>query len=251
MADKRYRRAPGRRGSNRVSRRKVDRSQKNAGSGRDTRPDFGAHVMSLSRKGGRRRHASKRTTSSPVRKVGRQRLKLILVAVTIASLLLGGRAVYLSVAEVDGPQAMAAEQSTETRDVASGRGDILSADGRKLATSLDRYHLIATPYQIENPKEVASRLSKLAGPELGQTEEQIESELTERDARGNLGGYSVIGSIEPQTAEKIRDLSYEGLNLAPTAVRAYPDGQLASQVTGYLGDYGRPFGGLSLVTMRN
>ena len=169
---------------------------------------------------------------------------MVLVVVTLVCLLLGGRAVYLTVAEGDGLQALAAEQPAETQDVSDGRGDILTADGRLLATSLDRYRLIATPYQIENPTEVASKLVEVAGPELGQTEAQITSELTERDARGNLGGYSVIGSVEPHTAERVQELSVEGLTLSPTSVRAYPDGQIASQTTGYLGNYGEPFGGV-------
>ena len=169
---------------------------------------------------------------------------MVLVAVTIMSLLLGGRAAYLAVADGNGIQALAAEQPVEAQNVASGRGDILTADGRQLATSLDRYRLVATPYQIENPEEVASRISRLAGPELGKTEEQIKTKLTERDARGRLGGYSVIGSVEPSAAEKIQELSFEGLTLFPTSVRAYPDDQLASQTAGYLGDYDEPFGGV-------
>ena len=200
--------------------------------------------MPLARKSGRGTGAPKRTAPSPARKVGRRRLRLVLVAVTLASLLLGGRAIYLTVADADGLQALAAEQPTESQNVASGRGDILTSDGRRLATSLDRYRLVATPYQIENPKEVASRLFELAGSELGQTEEQISAQLTERDARGNLGGYSVVGSVEPQTAEKIQELFLEGLTLSPTSARTYPDGQLASQTAGYLGDYGEPFGGI-------
>ena len=84
----------------------------------------------------------------------------------------------------------------------------------------------------------------MAGSELGQTEEQISAQLTERDARGNLSGYSVVGSVEPQTAEKIQELFLEGLTLSPTSARTYPDGQLASQTAGYLGDYGEPFGGI-------
>ncbi|CAN5771529.1 penicillin-binding protein 2 [soil metagenome] len=177
-------------------------------------------------------------------KIGRRRLKLVLVAVTIASLLLTGRAFYLTMGDGEGLQAMAAEQSSETQDVASGRGDILTADGRRLATSLDRFNLIATPYQIESPSEVAMKISQIAGTELGLSATQITTELTARDASGNLGGYNVIGSIEPVSAEKIRALSVEGLTLTPTSVRAYPDGQLASQTTGYLGDYGEPFGGI-------
>ncbi len=169
---------------------------------------------------------------------------MVLVAVTLSSLLLCGRAVYLTAAEDAGLSAFAAEQTAEPGDAANGRGDILTADGRQLATSLERYRLISTPYQIEKPAEVAAELFEVAGPELGRTEKQILAELTERDAQGNLGGYSVIGSIKPRTAERIRKLPYEGLTLSPTSIRRYPDGRLASQATGYLGDYGEPFGGI-------
>ena len=54
----------------------------------------------------------------------------------------------------------------------------------------------------------------------------------------------MIGSIKPRTAERLRKLPYEGLTLSPTSIRRYPDGRLASQATGYLGDYGEPFGGI-------
>lgn len=244
MADKRYRRAAGSRGSNRVSREKAGRNRRRSGSKRDVRPDESAHVVPFARKSRRRTRAPKRAAASPSRRVGRQRLRMLLVAFTVVSLLLGGRAVYLAVADADGLQALAAEQTAGSTDPADGRGDILTSDGRRLATSLERYRLVATPYQIENPEEVAQELFELAGPELSSTKEDILSELTERDARGNLGGYSVIGSVQPQTAERIQDLTIEGLTLSPTSVRAYPDGQLASQTAGYLGDYDEPFGGV-------
>ncbi|HZY66210.1 MAG TPA: penicillin-binding protein 2 [Rubrobacteraceae bacterium] len=168
----------------------------------------------------------------------------MLIAVTVVSLLLGAKAIYLSVADGGSLQALAAEQPGTGPDVAHGRGDILTADGRQLATSLERYSLVATPYQVENPDEVAAKLAEVAGTELGQTEEQIAAKLAERDDRGNLGGYSIIGTVEPGTADRIQELAFAGLTLTPTSVRAYPDGQLASQTTGYLGDYGSPFGGI-------
>ncbi|MGF1471862.1 MAG: peptidoglycan D,D-transpeptidase FtsI family protein [Rubrobacteraceae bacterium] len=166
------------------------------------------------------------------------------MAVALVCLLLGGRAVYLSVASSDAVQALAAEQPAQEDPAAKDRGDILSADGRQLATSLQRYRLISTPYQIEDPEETASTLSNVVGDELGQNKEQIKAALTKQDSKGNLRGYSIVGSIEPQAAEKVRELEVEGLTLTPVPVRTYPDGQLASQTIGYLGDYGTAFGGI-------
>lgn len=244
MTGNRYKRAPGSSKSKRARRREGGRPVGRGRSIRKAPQGTGGKVVSFSRHASKRRRAPRRAKASQPSAVGPTRLKIVLIAVAITSLLLGGRAVNLSVADGVGLQALASERNAETQNPAYGRGDIITTDGRRLATSLERFRLVATPYQVENPAEVAAQLSGLVGPEIGKTKEQIEEKLSKRDARGNLGGYSVIGNVEPQSAEKVRDLGIEGLTLAPVSVRTYPDGQLASQVAGYLGDYGSPFGGI-------
>ncbi len=150
----------------------------------------------------------------------------------------------MSVMEGGVHQALAAEQSSEPPVAAVGRGDILTSDGRKLATSLDRYEVVATPYLIDKPDEVAEALAGTIGPDTGLEAEDIKSKITERNASGSLGGYSIVGTVDPQTAEKVKSLGINGIDLSPTAERVYPDGMLASQLVGYLGEYGSPFGGL-------
>lgn len=244
MADKRYRRARGSTGTDRGRRKKANRSSKRTVFSGVSRANSGASVVPFSRKNEKQSRTPRKAATTATRNVGRQRLRMVLVAVTVASLLLGGRAIYLSVIEQGGLQALAAEQTTQAQGPTSDRGDILTADGRLLATSLERYRVIATPYQIEEPSKVTSKLLEVAGPDLGMTREQISARLTEKDARGRLGGYSVVGTVEPQTADKLQELAIEGLSFAPTTERVYPDGQLASQTIGYLGDYGESFGGI-------
>lgn len=179
---------------------------------------------------------------------------IVLAAVVLVGLLLGGRAVQLSVLEgTERQQAFAAEQSSEAPVAAVGRGDIITLDGRKLATSLDRYDVIATPYLIDDPGGVAKALARVIengppgdeqNPEEKQSLEEIKSAVTERNAGGDLDGYSIVANVDPQTAEKVESLGINGIDLVPTAERAYPDGALASQLVGYLGEYGSPFGGL-------
>ncbi len=167
---------------------------------------------------------------------------MILVAVMITSLLLGGRAVYLSVVEGGGVPALAAEQTASTAP--NLRGDILSADGRTLATSLQRYRVVATPYQVEDAEEAARQLHGIIGEETGQTAEEIRKKLVSHDDRGNLSGYSVLGNVEPEIAGEVEDLNLAGVTVAPSSARVYPDGKLASQFVGHFGDYGEPFGGI-------
>lgn len=204
--------------------------------------------MPFSRRRRQRRQSRQRRVSTgdgaakPASEVGRKRVGLVLVAVMAVSLLLSGRAVYLSVVEGGGVPALAAEQTAASNS--DLRGNVLSADGRMLATSLERYRLVATPYQIEDADVAARQLGEVVGEETDQTLEEIRKKLTRHDDRGNLSGYSVLGSVKPETAEKVEGLNLEGVTVTPSSTRIYPDGKLASQMVGHFGDYGEPFGGI-------
>src|ERR687894_1047756 len=174
---------------------------------------------------------------------GRGRVRLILgaVAVVCVSLSLEGRAVQLSVAKDDRYQALTAEANAEERSGAAtssertGRGSIVSADGRYLAMSLDTAKVIATPYQVEEPEEAAEALSEVLGEDAGTTTE-IEEKLVEKNDEDGPSGYSVVAEdVEPETAREVNKLGLSGISTAPDERRVYPSGALASQLVGYLG----------------
>ena len=171
---------------------------------------------------------------------------MVAVAFAIVGLLLGGRAVQMIVTDGEQYQAFAAEQSVGEVPVAAPiRGSILSADGRQLATSLGTARIVATPYQIEKPENAARALAVVMGSETGPSAAEIEALLTKRGADGRPSGYSVVASgDEPETANKVAALGIGGITVIPDAVRVYPERSLASQLTGYLGDYGEAFGGV-------
>lgn len=155
-------------------------------------------------------------------------------AVAVVCLALGGRAVQLSLASEE----VTALFSMEHRRVAAfedraERGAIFSADGRQLAASLDASEVVATPYLIEDPRATAEALAEVLGS--GVTE--VEEKLTRKDDGGALSGYSVVASgVEPEKARGIQDLALTGISVAPDAERVYPNGALASQTLGYLGE---------------
>jgi cell division protein FtsI/penicillin-binding protein 2 len=123
------------------------------------------------------------------------------------------------------------------------RGDILSSDGRALATSLRAAQISATPYQVEHPRRAAERLARVLGPGAGDAKE-IESKLTARNGAGKLTGYSVIAEgVEPEVARRVEDLGIEGVYAEPGEVRTYPGGSDASQLLGYVGR-DQAFGGV-------
>ena len=174
---------------------------------------------------------------------GRGRVRLILGAVVVVcvSLSLEGRAVQLSVAKDDRYQAFTTEAYAEERSGAAtssertGRGSIVSADGRYLAMSLDTAKVIATPYQVEEPEEAAEALSEVLGEDAG-TATEIEEKLVEKNDEDGPSGYSVVAEdVEPETAREVKKLGLSGISTAPDERRVYPSGALASQLVGYLG----------------
>ena len=172
---------------------------------------------------------------------------MVAVAFVVVGLLLGVRAVQMIVADGDRYQAFAAEREVGwSAPVATQtRGSIVSADGRELATSLEAARIIASPYQIQEPAKVARTLAGVIGPETDLSVEEIEASLTQRGADSRLSGYSVVASgVKQETAEKVGRLGIEGISVAPDTVRVYPERYLASQLMGYLGDYGDAFGGV-------
>ena len=190
------------------------------------------------------------STGSEACTVGHRRLRMVVAVFVVTGLLLGGRAVQISLSDDERYQAFAAERDGGDISTSSPvRGSIVSADGRELATSLEAARIIATPYQIQDPKAAASALAGVLGPETGQSEEELRASLSSKDASGRPGGYSVVAvDVTPETAqrveEKVAELGIAGISTSQDTVRVYPDGSLASQLTGYQGDYGEAFGGV-------
>jgi len=169
-----------------------------------------------------------------------------MVAVAVAGALLGVRAAHLSFTDASRYAAIASETGVTrlSQQTPVERGDILSADGRKLATTLEAAKVIATPYQVEEPAATARELHDVIGAESRLDASEIEAALRKTDARGEPNGYSVVGTVDPETAEKVLDLGLVGIDVAPAGERVYPDGALASQLIGHLGDYDESYGGV-------
>ena len=173
-------------------------------------------------------------------------MRMVAAVFAVTGLLLGGRAVHISLVDDERYQAFAAEQDGgEVSPSPPVRGSIISVDGRELATSLEAACIIATPYQIEDPQAAARALVGVLGPGADQSEEELRASLSKKDASGRPGGYSVVAvDVMPEIARKVEDLGITGISTVPDTVRIYPDGSLASQLTGYQGDYGEAFGGV-------
>src|SRR5215207_9965270 len=212
----------------------------------------GAQVIHLHKSRRARRRATgvasrSSSTGNAAWTTGHRRLRMVVVAFALIGLLLAGRAVQMIVTDGDRYQAFASEQGAGSTAPAAGqaRGSIVSADGRKLATSLQAARVVATPYQIEEPDGAARALADVLGPGNGSGVEEIEASLTERSPDGSLAGYSVVASgVGPETARKVAGLGIAGISVVPDTARVYPEKSLASQLVGHVGEYGDAFGGV-------
>lgn len=170
----------------------------------------------------------------------------MVAAFLVTALLLGARAVQMNLVDDGRYLAHAAEPvAGETPGASEDRGSIVSADGRKLATSLRAARVVATPYQVRQPAKAAEALEGVIGPETGQSAAEIEAALTRGNPDGTPGGYSVVASgLDPETAGEVEELAVGGVSLFSEAERVYPEGALASQLLGHVGTYGEAFGGV-------
>src|SRR5215216_7581361 len=133
------------------------------------------------RAGGAKRGATRAHRASSIgpearTTVGHRRLWMVAAVFAVTGLLLGGRAVHITLTEDESYRAFADEQAGVATPVAAPtRGSIVSADGRELATSLEVARVIATPYQIEDPRATARKLAAMLGPETDRSLEEIQA----------------------------------------------------------------------------
>ena len=227
--------APGPRNARGVVRPSVKGSRKSS----RVRGRVGAKVVPLpqsriqGRKSGRRSGPARQ---GAVKKVGHWRLRVVAGAVALVCVSLGVRAVQLSFVDDERIRALSNDAlASEQPSYGQGRGAIIAADGQPLATSLDAAKVIATPYQIKDPKDTAEVLDGLLGSKAGDAEE-IEGKLAEENDDGELAGYSIVAEeVEPDEARDVQKLNLPGISVEPDETRVYPNGPLASQLLGYLG----------------
>ncbi len=106
------------------------------------------------------------------------------------------------------------------------RGDIITADGYVLATSVDRMAVQLDTHAVEYPKLFAEAAAPLLGV--------AEGELMQRIERGSRAVW-LAQRVEKSDAEAIRSLAPDAIVLVPDSQRIYPMAELAAPVVGFVG----------------
>jgi cell division protein FtsI/penicillin-binding protein 2 len=133
-------------------------------------------------------------------------------------------------------RADARTQQVTTIPVPGERGRVLDRTGTVLAVSEDAATVIATPYQVKNPKQTAQRLAEVLPVSRG----EIEDALSDRDS----GFAYVAKKVSVDEADAVDELQIHGISTLPDSRRIYPQGELAAQVIGSVNDENEGLTGL-------
>jgi len=131
----------------------------------------------------------------------------------------------------------AKQQHIKVEDIQVRRGIIFDREGRQLALNLELESLYCEPENLhldnESMKKLASAMAK--NPEVI---------LTKIPEEGKFAW--IERKLEPDVAERVKDLNITGLGFMNEAKRIYPKGKLASHIIGSVGVDNQALEGIEL-----
>jgi len=117
-----------------------------------------------------------------------------------------------------------------TAEVPAARGVITDATGYPLAVSVDTWDLYIDRFQWRD-REQASLAAIGLGTSLGRDADELYARGTEFDT----GDYLVQRDLGYADGSALQQQGLWGIRLLPSAVRQYPEGDLARQIIGHVG----------------
>lgn len=197
----------------------------------------------------RRRHPSKsilprqpRATPEAIKEFREKSPRLRLISVWLVLLVgmagLVGRLAYLQLFIGDQLKAMAQEQQAIQTTTRASRRQMIDRQGNVVAMDRVMYTLYVHPMLFTKPsEEVATALSPILEKEVG----SLVQTFSEQES-----GIKLTEDLTEETAKRLRSLRLDGLELGPSPQRVYPQGELFSQVTGYVDLEGSPKAGVEI-----
>ncbi|MBM5807742.1 MAG: penicillin-binding protein 2, partial [Cyanobacteria bacterium M_surface_10_m2_179] len=151
---------------------------------------------------------------------------------------LGGLALRLAwVQVVQGPELLNRARAVQTQTITplGRRRTIVDRQGSLVALDEERFTLWAHPRyfafagddagQLRSPLDVARKLSAVLALPM--------ADLT-RLMEGRKSGVKLASDLDPETAQRVRQLGISGVDLEPYPQRVYPQGGLFANVVGFL-----------------
>ena len=153
-----------------------------------------------------------------------------MVAVAIVITLVLGRLVQLQGEDASRYRSLGMHWRVQTVTTPAVRGEIVSSDGTVLAMTMQTDTVYADPPLITQSATLAAVAAKLAGP-LQMTQQAILARLEHPTSPQ----YVVLAkSVSAGIANAIGKLGLPGIAMTPSNQRAYPGGELAAPLLGFV-----------------
>ena len=150
------------------------------------------------------------------------------------------RLFQLQIIDIEKYLALADAEQMKRFEIPAQRGLIYAMDGKtptKLVMNESIYTVFADPQMIKDDEksEIISKIKEVAG---GNVRDGFESLLDKKESR-----YQILATkISRKQAEMIKESDFTGIGFQETSQRVYPEGQLASQVLGFVNSEGGQYG---------
>jgi cell division protein FtsI (penicillin-binding protein 3) len=166
-----------------------------------------------------------------------RRIGLLFAGFLLCFLVIAGRAFWLQGVQGAKLASEAAYQQTDVVIVPGLRGSLLDRFGNPLAVSEDAKTIYATPYQVKQPAQTAAKLASI----LDLEEDEVLESLTEDS------GFSYVArKVDLPSAARVARLELPGIGDLPDSRRTYPQGTLAAQTIGAVGEENQGLTGLEV-----
>ncbi|MFM9042492.1 MAG: peptidoglycan D,D-transpeptidase FtsI family protein [Vulcanococcus sp.] len=138
---------------------------------------------------------------------------------------------------IQGSELLERARSIQTQTVTplGRRRTIVDRQGRLVALDEERFTLWAHPRyfafpgddigQLRSPLDVARKLSTVLGKPMAELLKAME---------GRKSGVKLVNDLDPETAQRVRELGISGIDLEAYPQRVYPQGGLFANVVGFL-----------------
>ncbi|MFC6646934.1 penicillin-binding protein [Granulicella cerasi] len=183
---------------------------------------------------------SRPTLTAPIRRV---RFVYVAMFFCFWTLVIGARLVWLQIFQYHHYVERAAMQQERTFEVAPRRGVLYDRNLRELAMTVSADSVYAVPKELgENRANAAQMLAQIVHVDpldRFTTEAQIGARF---NASRNFAW--VARKVDPDTAQRVRELNLKGVYFQKEFKRYYPNNDLAAHVLGYVGTDDNGLGGL-------
>jgi cell division protein FtsI (penicillin-binding protein 3) len=138
-------------------------------------------------------------------------------------------------------EAAAVGQRQHTEKVPAKRGAITDVNGHALAVTVEARDIAIDPTKV--PQAARAKVAALLARHLGRTEQEMAAKLARVDTRYQL----LAAGVAPTVADTLLKEPIPSLTETRTYRRAYPAGDLAGSLIGFVGDEKDGLAGMELV----